>query len=210
MGTFFAELSMSLDGYVAGPNDGPDNPMGDGGNAVFAWYGSGDTEFVAPGGHEGPVHISKASAELLQRVVASTGAIVTGRRTFENAGAWDGEHPFNVPVFVVTHHPDPVWSKKPESIFTFVTDGVESALRQAQAVAGDKNVYVFGPSLVAQALKLRMLDEIQVDLAPVLLGGGVSFFGGLDQHQIELVSQEVIEGTGVTHLIFTVKKLEQR
>ncbi len=206
MGKFVTEFSMSLDGYVAGPNDGPDNPMGDGGEAVFAWYGSGDTEFVTPGGNLPPSHISQASVNLLKQFIESIGVIVTGRRTFENAGAWDGQNPFDVPVFVVTHHPDPVWANKPDSIFTFVTEGLESALRQAQVVAGEKEVYVFGPSLVSQALKLGMLDEIRVDLAPVLLGGGISFFGGLDQNQIELVSQNTIVGTGVTHLIFKVKK----
>ncbi len=206
MAKFLTLFSMSLDGYVAGPNAGPANPMGDGGGAVFAWYGSGDTEFVWPGGNLSPIHVSQASANLLKQLVEEVGVIVTGRRTFDYAGAWGGQHPFDVPVFVVTHHPDPVWANKPDSIFTFVTDGLESALRQAQAVAGEKSVYVFGPSLVAQALKLGMLDEIRVDLAPVLLGGGVSFFGGLDQNQIELVGQDIVEGTGVTHLVFKVKK----
>jgi dihydrofolate reductase len=133
----------------------------------------------------------------------TTGALVTGRRTFDLTNGWGGGHPLGVPVFVVTHTVPQEWVYE-GSPFTFVTDGLESALEQARAVAGDKDVGVGAASLVQQCIRARLLDEIHVDLVPVLLGDGVRLFDQLGTGPIELKSTRVIEGAGVTHLTFRV------
>jgi dihydrofolate reductase len=164
---------MSLDGFIAGPNDGPERPLGDGGERLFAWYSSGDTDYEMPSG-EMVFRVSPASAELLREVHRAMGALVTGRRTFDIANAWDGRHPLDVPVFVVTHTIPQEWVEE-GSPFTFVTDGLESAVEQAKALAGDKNVAVGAASIAQQCIEAGLLDEIHVDLVPVLLGDGIRF-----------------------------------
>jgi dihydrofolate reductase len=130
---------------------------------------------------------------------------VTGRRTFDLTGGWGGKHPLNVPVFVVTHSVTQDWVYE-GSPFTFVTDGLEIAVVQARAVAGDKDVGVIGASLVQQCIRAGLLDEIHIDLVPVLLGDGIRLFDHLGTEPIELESTRVIEGAGVTHLTFRVVK----
>lgn len=133
MGTVGTGFSMSLDGFIAGPNDDVQH--------VFKWYSSGDTEVKFPGGMA--VKVSPESAEVLRETFATIGALVTGRRQFDNTKAWGGRHPLDVPVFVVTHSVPQQWVKEyPGSPFTFVTDGVESAIQQARKAAGNKNVAV--------------------------------------------------------------------
>jgi dihydrofolate reductase len=189
-----AQFTMSLDGFIAGPNDEVDQ--------IFRWYSSGDTDFQASS--TDPVFkISRASAELLQKEWGKLGAIVTGRRDFDVSKAWGGNSPLGVPIFIVTHTAPQEWVKE-GSPFTFVTDGVESAIEKARHAAGDKNVSVGGTTIVQQCLKARLLDEIQIDLAPVLLGAGIRLFDHLGPEPIELESTGVIEGTGVTHLRFQV------
>jgi dihydrofolate reductase len=204
MGKVRTGHSMSLDGFIAGPNDGPETPMGEGGERLLAWYASGDTEYTLPGS-DMVFKVSPQSAELLRETRGTTGALVTGRRTFDLTNGWGGEHPLGVPVFVVTHTVPQEWVYE-GSPFTFVTDGLESGVEQAKAVAGDKDVGVVGASLVQQCIKAGLLDEIHVDLAPVLLGGGVRLFDHLGTEPIELESTRVIEGAGVTHLTFRVRK----
>jgi dihydrofolate reductase len=132
--------------------------------------------------------------------------LVTGRRTFDLTRGWGGRHPLDVPVFVVSHTvPQEEWVYE-GSPFTFVTDGLESALEQAKAIAGDKDVGVVGASLVQQCIRAGLLDEIHLDLVPVLLGDGVRLFDHLGTDPIELESTRVIEGAGVTHLTFRVVK----
>ena len=200
------ELSVSLDGFIAGPNDNPDNGLGDGGDALFRWYSSGDTDFPLPG-TDTVFKISRASAEFLRPSWLNIGASVTGRRTFDIARGWGGNPPGGAdePHFVVTHTVPQAWVK-PGSPFTFVTDGVESAVRQAKKAAGDKNVDVMGASIAQQCLKAGLLDEIQIDLAPVLLGGGVRLFDHLDNAPIELEPLAVVQGLNVTHLRYRVVK----
>jgi dihydrofolate reductase len=195
---------MSLDGFIAGPNDGPERPLGEGGERLFEWYSGGDTEYRLPG--TGLVfRVSPQSAELLRETRETTGALVTGRRTFDLTGGWGGKHPLDVPVFVVTHSVTQDWVYE-GSPFTFVTDGLESAVEQARAVAGDKDVGVIGASLVQQCIRAGLLDEIHIDLVPVLLGDGIRLFDHLGTEPIELESTRVIEGAGVTHLTFRVVK----
>jgi dihydrofolate reductase len=148
---------------------------------------------------------SSKSAEFFEEMVRTTGAIVSGRRMFDVAGAWGGKHPLDAPVFVVTHSVPQEWVKE-GSPFTFVTDGVESAIEKAKKVAGDKNVGVGGADMTRQCLKAGLLDEISIDLVPVLLGSGVRLFEHLGIEPIELERTMVIEAPGVTHLRFRVVK----
>jgi len=195
-------MTMSLDGFIAGPNDGPGNGLGDGGDRLFKWYFSGDIEIPIPGS---PVlKVSPESAELIKESFETMGAMVTGRRTFNIAGAWGGNPP-GAPCFVVTHTVPREWVKE-GSPFTFVTDGVESAIRQAKKAAGEKNVVVTTASILQQCLIAGLVDEIDVDLAPVLLGAGIRLFDNLGTEPINLEITRVVEAPGVTHLRFRVVK----
>lgn len=204
MGKVSTGLSMSLDGFIAGPNDGPGSPLGEGGERLFAWYSGGDTEYRLPG-TEMVFEVSPQSAELLREAHSKMGAFVTGRRTFDITNGWGGSPPLGVSTFVVTHTVPGEWVYE-GSPFTFVTDGVESAVEQARAVAGDKTVAVGAASIAQQCIEAGLLDEIHVDLVPVLLGGGVRLFEHLGTTPIELESTRVIEAPGVTHLTFRVVK----
>ena len=170
MGKVRTGLSVSLDGFISGPNDGPEAPMGVGGERLLAWYSAGDTEYRLPG-TDMVFMVSAQTAEFLKETRETTGALVFGRRTF-----------------------------------TFVTDGLESAVEQAKAVAGDKDVGVGAASIVQQCIKAGLLDEIHMDLVHVLLGGGVSLFDHLGTGPIDLERTRVIEGAGVTHLTFRLMK----
>jgi hypothetical protein len=177
-----AELSLFVVHNYATHDDGPDAPMGVGGERLLAWYGAGDTDYRLPG-TDMAFKVSPQTAEFLRQTRETTGALVFGRRTFDLTHGWGGNHPLDVPVFVVSSSVPQEWVHE-GSPFTFVTDGLESALEQAQAVAG--------------------LDEIHIDLVPVLLGGGVRLFDHLDTGPIDLERTRVIEGALVTHLTFRV------
>ncbi len=204
MGRVTVGLSMSLDGFIAGPNDGPGSPLGEGGERLFAWYSGGDTEYRLPG-TEMVFNLSPQSAELLREVERTMGAFVTGRRTFDIANGWGGRPPLGVPSFVVTHTVPQDWVYE-GSPFTFVTDGVESAVEQAKAVAADKDVAVGAASITQQCIRAGLLDEVHINLVPLLLGGGVRLFDHLGTEAIELERTRVIEAPGVTHLGFRVIK----
>jgi dihydrofolate reductase len=196
-------MTMSLDGFVAGPNDSPENGMGDGGMRLFDWYSNGDTEVPISDGNM-VLKVSAQSAEILKEAMASYGAGVWGRKTFDIARAWGG-HPPGSPAFIVTHSVPQEWVKE-GSPFTFVTEGVESAIRQAKAAAGDKDVVVCTASILQQCLKAGLMDEIHIDVVPVLLGRGVRLFDNLGMEPIELECIRVIAAPGVTHLGFRVVK----
>lgn len=199
-GKVAAGFSMSLDGFIAGPNDDVQR--------LFAWMFSGDTDLkVSIGDQDMDLKLSSQSAEQYQEMTRAVGAIVSGRRMFDVAGAWGGKHPMNVPIVVVTHTVPQEWVK-PGSPFTFVTDGVASAVEKAKEIAGDKNVGVGGADIARQCLKARLLDEIQIDLVPVLLGSGVRLFERLGIEPVELERIKVIAASGVTHLGFRVVKKE--
>ena len=206
MGKVVFNMTVSLDGFVAGPNDGPERPLGDGGERLFQWYSSGDTALPLPG-TDMAFKISRASAELLREEWDMLGAMVAGRRMFDIANAWHGNPPGGGPCFVVTHTVPQEWVK-PGSLFTFVTDGVESAVEKAKQAAGDKDVVVSTATLLQQCLKAGLLDEIHLDLVPVLLGAGVRLFAHLGAAPIELERTRVVEALGVTHLRFRVVKKE--
>jgi dihydrofolate reductase len=195
MATVVAQMSMSLDGFVADPSDevGP----------LFDWYGSGPVELRWPGS---PMisHVSEASAAYLREALAGIGALIAGRRLFDHTGGWGGSHPLGVPVFVVTHTVPEGWPRD-DAPFTFVTGGVESAVAQAKAVADDRIVAVASPNIAQQCLDAGLLDGIGVDLVPVLLGAGIRFFDNLGRPPMALEGPRVVEGTGVTHLHYRVK-----
>lgn len=195
MSKVIAQFTMSLDGFIAGPDDDV--------RRLFQWYFGGDTDFPVPG-TQMVFKLSRASAAYIGEQWPAIGAIVTGRRDFDVSNAWGGAPPLGVPTFIVTHRVPQEWVKE-GSPFSFVTDGVESAIAQARQAAGAKNVAVGGTTITQQALNAGLLDEIHIDLAPVLLGDGIKLFGHLGQ-TIELESVRVIAAPGVTHLQFRVVK----
>ena len=203
MGNVVFNMTMSLDGFVAGPNDSPENGLGEGGEALFNWYFSGDTEVPISDGNM-VLKVSPQSAKLLKESMGNYGAGVWGRKTFDIAQGWGG-HPPGSPAFIVTHTVPPEWVYE-GSPFTFVTEGVESAIRQAKQAAGDKDVVVCTASILQQCLNLGLMDEIHIDVVPLLLGNGVRLFDHLDIKPIELESIRVVEAPGVTHLGFRVLK----
>jgi dihydrofolate reductase len=197
MSKLIAIMSMSLDGYVADLNDGVAE--------VFDWYfSSGDVAFPAGGANPMTFRVSPPSAAHLRALWSELGAVLTGRRTFDVAGGWGGNHAWG-PAFVLTHAIPAGWPR-PNSTVHFVTDGLESAVRQAKAAAGEKSVGVHGADTIQQLLKAGLLDELSVDLAPVLLGAGVPLFGHLAGPPAVLGAPTVIPGVGVTHLRYPVRK----
>lgn len=196
MGTVIANMSMSLDGFIADRSDdvGP----------LFDWYQQGPV--TTPTADERwSFRTDEASARLLREVLGTVGALVCGRRVFDHADGWGGRHPVGCPVFVVTHRVPDGWPRD-DAPFTFVTDGAQSALSQAQAVAGDRIVAVATPSVTQQLLNAGLLDEIHVDLVPVLLGDGIPFFANLRVAPVMLEDPEVTPGVRVTHLRYRVRR----
>jgi dihydrofolate reductase len=196
MGKVVVDLAMSLDGFIAGPGDDIQQ--------LFKWYFDGDTEVKMPN-YDLVFKTDPVSAELIRETFSTCGANVTGRRTFDIANAWGGKDPYGVPSFIVSHTVPAEWSG-PDSPFTFVTDGVASAIAQAKAAAGHKNVGVVAASLAQQCLKLGLLDEIHIHLVPVLLGEGIRLFEDLGPPPIELVTTRIVDAPGVTHVTFRVVK----
>ena len=204
MGKVRTGLAVSLDGCISGPDDGPEAPMGDGGERLLAWYAAGDTEYRLPG-TDMVFKVSAPTAEFLRQTRETTGALVFGRRTFDRTHGRGGNHPLDVPVFVVSSSVPPAWVDD-GSPFRFVTDGLERALEQAQAVAGDKDVGVGAASIAQQCIRAGLLDQIHLDLVPVLLGGGGRLSDHLGTGPVDLEITRVIEGAGVTHLTYRVIK----
>ena len=197
MSKVVAIMSMSLDGYVADRNDGVAE--------VFDWYfNSGEVAFPAGGANPMTFKVSEPSAAHLRALWSELGAVLTGRRTFEVAGGWGGNHAWG-PAFVLTHEIPPGWPR-PHSTVHFVTDGLESAVRQAQAAAAGKAVGVHGADTIQQLLRAGLLDELSIDLAPVLLGSGVRLFDHLAKAPLVLGNPKAIQGVGVTHLRYPVRR----
>ena len=198
MSKVIALMSMSLDGFVADEHDGVDE--------VFDWYfSSGDVEVpTASTTSDMTFRVSEASAQHLRSLVAEIGAMLTGRRTFEVADGWGGQHPWDVPAFVLTHEIPDGWPR-PGSTVQFVTDGLESAVAQAKAAAGSRSVGVHGARTIQQLLNAGLLDEIHVDIAAVLLGSGVRLFEHLGETPVVLGDPRVAVGVGVTHLRYPVR-----
>lgn len=196
MSKVIAIMSMSLDGFVADPNNG----VGE----VFDWYfSSGDVEVRTGGADSMTFKVSAPSAEHIRTLTAELGSVLTGRRTFEVAQGWGGNHSWG-PAFVVTHNIPDGWPR-PNSTVHFVTDGIESAVSQAKAAAAGKSVGVHGPDTIQQLLKAGLLDEISVDIAAMFLGAGIRLFDHLTGTRAVLGNPTVIQGVGVTHLRYPVR-----
>ena len=210
----FVDISMSLDGYVAGPNATLEEPLGTGGEQLHEWV----TRLEAwrrPHGQEGGE--TGPDGALYEATVARIGAVIMGRRMFSggsgpweddpNADAWWGDDPpFHVPVFVLTHHEREPLEKEGGTTFHFVTEGAQSALEQARAAAGDKDVSIAGGADVAQQyFRAGAVDDVTVHIAPVLLGGGVSLFGDLGT-DLRLRLTNVLESPHATHLQYVVER----
>jgi dihydrofolate reductase len=204
MGKVTVDMSMSLDGFIAGPNDSVERPLGEGGERLHEWVydlASWRERHGLTGGK------TDSDAEVLDESLKNTGAVVVGKRMFDVANGWGDNPPFHVPVFVLTHDAREKLVKEGGTTFTFVTDGIQSALEQAKAAAGDKDVSVGGgANIIQQYLSAGLLDEIQIHLVPVLLGDGRRLFEHTGTGQIELERTRVIESPGVTHLRFRVVK----
>ncbi len=209
------DIAMSLDGFIAGPNPTLERPLGDGGERLHEWaYGlaSWRERHGLSGGK------TNASSKVVEESLGATGAVVMGRRMFSGGegvweddpnadGWWGDEPPFRVPVFVLTHHARETVAKEGGTTFTFVTEGIDAALDQAQAAAEDKDVTVSGgASVVQQYLQAELLDELQINLAPVLLNDGTRLFDGLGTAQVEVEVTRIIESPAVTHLRYRVVK----
>jgi dihydrofolate reductase len=200
MGKVVVDLSVSLDGFVAGPEDSQELPLGRGGEALFAWMNAGPEEnrvhrYLRP---------PEASRAVVDEWTTDFGAIVTGRRTFDIANGWKDGHPIDVPIFVLTHAAPTSgeWSER----VVFVTEGLDRALELAREAAGEKHVSVCAGNVVSQLLRTRQLDEIRLSLVPVLLGDGVRFLDQIGAAPVQLEQVRVIASDQVTHLSYAVKR----
>lgn len=196
MSNVVAVMSMSLDGYVADRHGG----VGE----VFAWNFSGDVEVDMGGAAPMPFKMSQPSADHFRALSSGLGAVLTGRRTFETAQGWGGNHAWG-PAFVLTHQVPDGWPR-PDSTVSFVTDGLESAVKHAKEAANGKDVAVHGADTIQQCLNTGLLDEINVDITAVLLGSGVRLFEHLTGTPAILSNPVVTAGSGVTHLRYAVRK----
>ena len=197
-------MSMSLDGFIAGPNERPDNGLGDGGTRLHEW--------VFPGADVGDDFDIEAAVGRLRGVnrqiydeFMSTGAVVAGRGTFEPAGGWGGDHHDGVPIYILSRHPAPAWAAEWPAVH-YVSD-LEAAVRDAKHAAGDANVLVHGAGIAQRGLIAGLLDELEIHLVPVLFGDGRRLFEhlGVEQHELERI--RVLEGEGgVTHLRYRVRR----
>lgn len=191
MGNVILHVTMSLDGFMAGPNISTTQPMGEGGLRLHEWVFNTST--------------SDIDAQVVKELFATTGAVVLGRRTFDvGIEVWQ-DTPFPVPCFVLTHNP-----RQPlvmaSGAFTFVDRGLNAALEQARAAAGDKQINLMGADIAQQFLQAGLLDEIHLQIAPVLMGRGRRLFEHLGSAAIELERLQVIESPYVTHMQFRVQK----
>jgi len=197
MSKVYTGASMSLDGYISGPGES-------GFDHLFEWYFNGDVEF--PTASDMTFKLSPVSADYLHSYVDQTGSLVVGRRLFDLVKGWGGRHPLDRTVVVLTHSVPEGWAPADEN-FVFVSEGIEAAVATAAEIAGDRIVGVNGGTIARQCLNAGLLDEIWVDLVPVLLGGGTPFFEQLGTAPVLLDGPvSIIPGDRVTHLRYQVRK----
>lgn len=197
MSKVYTGASMSLDGYISGPGE-------TGFEHLFKWMGNGDVE-VTTADPELTMRMTEGNARHFRELLDLTGALVVGRKLFDFTKGWGGRHPMDLPVVVLTHSVPDGWEQEGES-FVFVTDGIEAAVERARELAGAKVVGVNGGTIARQCLDARLLDEIWVDLVPVLLGGGTPFFEQLGSAPVELEGPLSVEDDkDVTHLRYRVR-----
>jgi dihydrofolate reductase len=213
MGKVKFSVTMSLDGFLAGPNPRFEEPLGDGGEGLHEWMFQTAGFKEAHGGGEGGA--TGRDDEIVREASENTGAYVMGRQMFGGGegdwgdGSWKGwwgdDPPYHVPVFVLTHHPREPVPMEGGTTYHFVTDGIESALEQARAAAGDGDVQIAGGAdVIQQYLKAGVVDEFQVSVAPKFLGGGVRLFEGLGNDEIRLEVVRAVESPLATHVKYRV------
>lgn len=198
MGKVTSGLTMSLDGFIAGPNEGPGNGLGDGGEVLHEWVfagsgGTGDNRNAGAG-------LEGADRRVVDELMA-TGAVVAGRGTFEPAGGWNGDHHGGVPIFILSRGPAPDWAAGWKNV-RYLPDLAE-AMAAARQASGERKVLVHGAGIAQRALNAGLLDEIELHLVPVLLGSGRRLFGGLDNPP-RLEPTRVLKGDRVTHLHYRI------
>src|SRR6476659_3791948 len=215
MARLICDISISLDGFVAGPNPSLEEPLGRGGELLHEWAFAASSWRESHGLDGGE---QNADSDVIEESINATGAVVMGRKMFSGGegpwendpradGWWGDDPPFHVPVFVLTHHARETKVMQGDTSFIVVTDGIEAAIEQARAAAGDKDVHLAGgASVVQQYLKAGFLDELQVHLAPVLLGDGVTLFDRLGIAATRLEALRVISSPSVTHLRFQLPR----
>jgi dihydrofolate reductase len=192
-------MSMSLDGFIAGPNERPGNGLGDGGHRLHEWLPGADADHKAISGRLAGVNVQVVDEFL------ATGAVVAGRGTFEPAGGWGGDHHDGVPIFILSRR-EPAGETGQWPLVTYVND-VRTAMSEAKRAAGGKNVLVHGAGTAQLALAAGVLDELEIHLIPVLLGQGRRLFDNLDPEHIELERTRILEGeAGVTHMHYRVQR----
>ena len=194
MARLIAEMTMSLDGFIALPDDSI--------GGLFDWYDNGPVA-VPTARQDMTWHVTEASAGHLKRTMSTAGALLVGRRLFDLAHGWDGRHPIEAPIVVLSHTIPDGWPREGVP-YTFVTSGFQDAVAAAEKLAGTKDVGLAGPDIIRQAIDAGLLAEIRVNLAPWLLGSGIRFFDHLASAPVKLERTRVIEGDGVTHLYFNV------
>jgi len=191
-----AGITISLDGYVAGPNDGPGKGLGEGGERLHFWVFGGPWSYD----EEPTGEATGADKEFLDDGMARQGAVVGGRNTFEAAEAWGGSNPFGVPFFIVTHRPE---DAPPDAGFTFV-NGVDEAIARASEAANGKDVSVMGGAdVIRQALRTGQVDELTISIAPVVLGGGKRLFDDFDE-TLRLEHLSLLQSPFATHITYRV------
>ncbi|MEA2149339.1 MAG: hypothetical protein QOD69_1169 [Solirubrobacteraceae bacterium] len=195
MATVIANLSMSLDGFVADPDDG----VGE----LFGWYAGGPVSVDGGGGRT--FHMTETSAALLRDAFGRIGAFLVGRRLYDHTNGWGGHPPVDAPMVVVTHDPPQDWPRDGVAI-TFAADGIERAVDEAKVLAGDGVVSVAGAAVARACLDAGLLDEIWVNLVPVVLGAGIAFLAGVTSAPVRLEDPEVVAAAGVTHLRYRVRR----
>jgi dihydrofolate reductase len=193
MGEVIAHLAMSLDGFIADPDDGCDE--------LFGFYGSGGVVVKLSAGFP-ELHVSRKTADLLTTSVGNEGATVVGRRLYDLTNGWNGHPGGEVPMVVVTHHPPPDWPR--DGVPIFFEDSVEAAVAKARELAGDLDVSIAGATITRGCLDAGLLDAIQVSLVPVILGHGIPWLAGT-RGPVRLSDPAVIEDRGVTHLRYRVR-----
>lgn len=195
MGKVIMQATMSLDGFIADEAGGV--------GPLFEWYGNGSVA-ISAADPERVFHVSLASAEYMRSIWNRVKAVVIGRHLFDLTNGWEGRPAVGEAVFVVTHQEPNNWPY-PDAPFTFVTDGVASAISQAKAFAGDSDVVVNPGNIGGQAFEAGLIDEVYVDLVPVVFGSGVRYFGGFDGSPLLLEDPEIVQGDRVTHLRYRVR-----
>ncbi|WP_447001714.1 dihydrofolate reductase family protein [Saccharothrix isguenensis] len=193
MGKVFTHMTMSLDGFIADPQDGVDE--------LFDWYQAGDVS-VPSHAEQYTFQVDANSAGMLRGILADTAVIVCGRRLFDHTGGWGGRHPAGDHVVVVTHHRPEDADKWTTTTFT---DSVEAGIAEAKRIAGDEDVTIASADIAAQALDLGLVDEVHVSLVPVLLGEGIPYFANLTRAPHRFDDPVVVQGTRATHLKYVVR-----